>query len=119
MFDLVGWDGCGVRLPESVGWCEEDGRDSSGDDASSSLRMKGYVIYALRRTPPGRSPQLRLPNVASNHLASPNVEKTITRTNRHIWHHVRRPLSFSLRAFQSTMFRGIETWLHSHEPVYM
>ena len=49
-------------------------------------------------------PQLRLPNVASSHLASPKVEKAITRTNCHVEHNVRRPLSFSLCAFQSSMY---------------
>ena len=48
-------------------------------------------------------PQLRLQNVASYHLASPKVEKTITRTYSHVGHNVRRPLSFSRRAFQSSM----------------
>ena len=101
------------------GWCEEeDGGDGSSDDGddASSLWTKAYLYMQYSSS---FIPQLHLQNVASSHLASPKVEKTITRTNRHVGHNVRRPLSFSLCAFQSTMFRGIETWLYSHEPVYM
>ena len=89
--------------------------EDSGDGDASSLWIKSHLYMRREEI----LPQLRLPNVASHHLASLKVEKMITRTYRHVWHHVRRPLSFSLCAFQSTMFRGIETWPYSHEPVYI
>jgi len=109
-----GWDdGCVMGLPESLVCVkrlpeslvvgmenvdEEDGAEDS-DDAFFAVD-KGYLYMRCEEL----LPQLHLPNVASHYLASSKVEKAITRTNRHVGHNVRRPLSFSLCAFQSSMY---------------